>query len=361
MQVVIAPQSYAPGQAAYPAPGVLCVILYLKIFGALMFAAGLVAYPAHALAGAQNGLRIWASSVAPAIFPFIAVMPYLTCAEARSVYNRLFGKTVGFLFGLPGNTAAAIIVGLVSGSPAGAVAVARVAAAEGLTKGEAARLAGIACGVSPIYALSVMGMGLNSSVTVGWSLVFAQLTAQVITGIIFRKGFKGSAESVIDNAYREDEQSSIIDAVLAVLRVGGYMTLFSVGISLGRQIMGERISYLSVIIDLPTGLECISRLGWPVWTHAAALGFGGLCIISQNIGVLSAIGVKSSCYVVQKIVSGIVCCAAYCALNWCIPGEKSPVMTGSVGLFEVNMLVCAVFMVPVTAVFLIKQSKKHFS
>lgn len=332
----------------------------MKIFLSLLFAAALVASPGYALVGAQAGIRSWMDSVAPALLPFIAVIPYLTCDEARMIYNRIFGSAARRLFRLPGRAAAAIIIGWVAGSPAGAMAVAHVAAAEGLTNGEATRLAGLACGVSPVYALSVMGVALTGSAKTGWCFVVSQLTAQLMTGILFRKRFRGMNDRCAA-AEIEEKRGSVIGAVLAVLRVGGYMVLFSAGLSISRGMIGEAVMLISPFIDLPVGSEYYARSEMPGWISAAALGFGGLCITFQNLDILSTVGVNSKGYILQKLICGMLCGGVYWLLSARGKAINAAAVRSQPDVFEVNVLFLAAFLIPITAVFVRKLSEKHFS
>ena len=46
----------------------------------------LAAMPEVALNAAREAMASWASSVAPALFPFMALMPLLTCDDAARAY-----------------------------------------------------------------------------------------------------------------------------------------------------------------------------------------------------------------------------------------------------------------------------------
>jgi len=352
--------SYVPGQAAYPAPGVFYVLLYLKILFAFAFAGALIACPAQALEGAQAGLRLWMEAVAPALLPFAVVMPYLTCAEARRMYDRLLGRVVNLLFALPGSAASAMMTGFVAGSPAGAMAVARVATSECMSRGDAVRLAGICCGVSPVYALTVMGMTLAGSRRTGWCFVISQLLAQIVTGLIFRNAFKEMKEPV-NGVKKHASGRAMSDAVFAVLRVGGYMTIFSAGICLAATLAGDWVLEFAPAIDLPSGVARVIGKGEPGWKAAAALGFSGMCIISQNIGVLRQLGISVRAFIIQKLVCGIVCSGVYVLID---NGDVSKtVMTTveKVPVFEVSLVFFVCLVLPIAIHFFRKTSEKHFS
>ena len=163
---------------------------YGRFVLAAVFALGLLAFPAQALYATRAAIANWGLVVAPALFPFMVVLPYLTCHEACVVYQKVFGALSRRAFALPGTAASAIVTGLAAGSPAGAMAVARVARREGMTTGEAARMAGIACGLGPIYIVSGMGVALSGSAAEGWRLAISQFVALILTGVLFRAMWK---------------------------------------------------------------------------------------------------------------------------------------------------------------------------
>ena len=96
---------------------------YVKLFGALGLVFLLLTWPAEALSAAQGAMRTWAGSVGPSLFPFLALLPALTCPAARRAYARALGWLMRPLFRLPGSAAPALLIGLLAGSPAGALAV----------------------------------------------------------------------------------------------------------------------------------------------------------------------------------------------------------------------------------------------
>ena len=89
------------------------------ITGLLIFAL-LLCRPEAAANGAREAMAQWYYAVAPSLFPFMALMPLLTCPEAARAYERLLGRAMRALFRLPGAAAPAMIAGMAAGSPAGA-------------------------------------------------------------------------------------------------------------------------------------------------------------------------------------------------------------------------------------------------
>ena len=86
---------------------------HLKWLGGLAAMALLLSSPQDAARGAARAMAQWHASVAPALFPFLALMPLLTCDEAATVYELLLRRAMRALFDLPGSTAPALAVGMI--------------------------------------------------------------------------------------------------------------------------------------------------------------------------------------------------------------------------------------------------------
>ena len=257
----------------------------------------LLMYPQPAVEGAQAAMYLWYKNVAPSLFPFMALMPLITCADAMRAYEALLGGVMRGLFDLPGAAAPAFFTGMVAGSPAGAIAVRRVAARGGMNAGEARRLAGAVCGLSPAFLLSSVGAGMLGSIHYGRILAGAQLTAQILTAVLLRLLWKGKRFE--ERAERDDDPDvSARGPVQAILSVCGYMAFFGALARVARHLLGKTAGdAILCALDMPSGAKLISELPCPVETKvlviAAMAGFGGVCVLAQNIGALgqASIGV----------------------------------------------------------------------
>ena len=329
----------------------------MKVALAAAFAAGTLMVPAQALEAARNAMEVWFYSVAPALFPFAAVMPYLTSPQARHVYDKLLGGAVRRLFRLPGRCASAVVTGMLAGSPAGALATARVAAAEGLSRGQAARLAGIACGVGPVYIISGIGAALLDSARVGWQLAISQWLALVITGMLFSRAWAGEPPTETQ-APSAGEERPVQAAVMAVLKVCGYMLLFSVGIAVLGEMLGRELGLVGLVADLPSGAAALAQraVAWREPALAVGVGLGGLCIAAQNMSVLGTVGVTWGKYLAQKLTTGIVSGLVFVALTEIDIGGVALGIDGRE--YEVALLALALLMIPVLMGFLRKRNAK---
>ena len=271
----------------------------VKFWGAILILAGILVRPEAAVAGAQRAMRLWYSSVAPAMFPFLALLPVLTGPDACAAYDAAFSRIMRPLFKLPGAAAPALVIGMISGSPGGALAVRRVAAEAGLHGSEARRVALALTGLSPAYLILGVGQGLYGSIALGVRLAIIQILVQLCLLFLLR-GFKGSdGDKIISFPQNERSRGPIQSAVESVLSVCGYMVLFSSMCCVAASFVGETAgTALLLVSDLPSGVAGLAgrEISGKMLIQGAAIGFGGLCIAAQNLDALRPLGVNAGEY-----------------------------------------------------------------
>lgn len=283
---------------------------FLKPLAGLMLTALLLARPKAAAAGAVAALARWYDAVAPSVFPFLALLPLLTCEAAIRSYAALFGRLTQALFNLPGAAASALVVGMAAGTPAGAIAARRVAARSGMNRGQLQRLAAASTGFSPAFLVGGVGAGLLGSVEWGWRLTLAQALTQLTLAAALRRAWHDRTEPV-PAAVDVGEEAPVRGAVLATLTIGGYMALFgALGATL-RSVIGVGADGLLCLLDAPTGAAMIASLPVPTPEKlvrlAAVCGFGGVCAILQGLGALRGCGIRAGECFALRLAAGLLC------------------------------------------------------
>lgn len=279
---------------------------YLKPAAGLFFAAGLIIFPETVLTAAQGAMHGWYTSVAPALFPFMALMPLLTCAESVFFYERLLGRWMRPVLNLPGAAAPAIVVSMLAGSPAGAVAAVRTCSAAGMTRSELERLVLCVCGLSPAFLITGVGAAMLGDPAAGRILLRAQVASQLILLICTRGTRPDVPLPERPPAWHDD---AVRSAVQGILTVCGYMVVFSVAASvLGRFLRSEAVSAgVLALLDLPSGARKLSNLQLPyeekLLLTAFFCGLGGVCIAAQNLSVC-ANAVRTKKYLLFRTLHG---------------------------------------------------------
>ena len=271
----------------------------LKFLAALLAMCAILLRPGAAVAGAQAAMGQWVSSVAPALFPFLVLMPALTSPEACAAYEAAFARVMGPLLGLPGSAAPAVVIGMVAGSPGGAAALTRIAAQTAMPARQSRRIALAVCGLSPAYLILGVGQGLLGSAQAGVKLAGIQAAVQLSLLVLLRplgKYMKGNAPLPVSG----QAGGGIRSAVETILAVGGCMVFFSALAHVAAQLIGGRAgSLLLAVVDLPSGLPALAQRGNSL-LMGMAVGFAGLCIAAQNLDALRAIGLSPGMYLAVR-------------------------------------------------------------
>lgn len=275
----------------------------LKPIAAALFALGLLVWPETALNAAREAMATWALSVAPALFPFMALMPMLTAAECARAYEFLLGRPLRSIFGLPGRAAPALVAGMTAGSPAGALAAARI---QGLSRADRERIVCCACGLSPAFLVTGIGASMLHSAAWGRILLRSQIAAQLTLLLLTR------ASRIDETPPPAPVQDS--NPTLAILNVCGKMMLFTTAAALITRLTRSETVGLAILtlLDLPSGARAISTLPLPdaakLLLISAATGFGGLCIAAQNLSACP--GVRATRYFSMRAAAAALMTAA---------------------------------------------------
>lgn len=283
-------------------------------------------HPQASVSGARSAMLLWCTSVAPSLFPFLALLPVLTGAEARRAYQRLLGGAMRRLFDLPGSAAPAVVIGMIAGSPGGALAVRSTATGGELSSADAKRLALALTGLSPAYLVLGVGHGLLGSAALGWRLAAVQAFVQ-ITLLTCLRGIPFIEEKI--STAQLDRPGGMSAAVENVLCICGYMVVFGATAAVLADLLGALPGTLLLLAaDLPGGLARLFQTTLPCrdLLGCAAIGFGGLCIGAQNLDALRSIGVTAREYFCTRgIAAALMGCIGAVALRISpLSAEKTP-------------------------------------
>ena len=331
---------------------------HLKWLAGLAAMGLLLSNPQAATRGAARAMEQWYASVAPALFPFLALMPLLSSREALEAYEALLGRPMGACFNLPGAAVPGMIVGMVGGSPAGALMARETAARAGMSRGQLQRLAMSVAGFSPAFLVGGIGAGMLGSAALGWKLLGVQLLTQITLMLLLRRAWSGREEPV-GAVGGTGEDRPIHGAVIGVLSICGYMALFGALTGVLGEWFGTDLAIaLTCLVDVPSGASRVSQMALPrvvtLPLLAGMCGFGGICIVAQCLGALKGCGVRAREYLAVRSLAGMVS-AGYMALLQRLPSLEK------IGLIEpirekplaVGVLIASILAVPA----LIRQEK----
>lgn len=272
-------------------------------------------FPQAAANGARNAMAVWYKTVAPALFPFMVLMPVLTGSEACTVYRKLFSAVMKKLFSLQGAAAPAVLICMVAGSPGGAVAIRQLATSGALRQQDVRRLGFAMCGLSPAYLILGIGQGLYGSIAMGWKLAAVQAGIQLM--LLFLSRYAPTGDGEIGAGEIPKVSWGMSTTVESMLSVCGYMVFSGAIGGVLADLLGRRIGGLLLLAaDLPGGSALLaeSHAGEKMILQCAALGFCGLCIAFQNMDILKKIGVSWKTYLCGRMMAMLIFAGAGCFL-----------------------------------------------
>ena len=289
----------------------------MKLILSAVFSAYLLAFPSRALSAAREAMALWANAVAPALFPFMALLPTLSGEQARSAYARAAGRVMRALFRLPPEAASSVVVGWIAGSPAGAMAVARAHRAGALDSRDALIAGVLASGCGPVFVVSTVGAAMFQSAAVGARLLASMWASVFLTGMLLSRLLPaGRRETLPMEIADEAPPSPVREAVLGTASICGWMILF-------RVIADALPAPLQPFLEVSSG--CAAAAGRASEPLAAFLcGFGGVCAMCQNLSALSACGVRAIDFAAGKLAAGALSAAVYCACEGLFTGFSCP-------------------------------------
>ena len=276
----------------------------LPLFFILLFI--LLLFPETAAAGSKSGLILWATVLVPSLLPFSILTSLIRRYMAGKPYHYLL-----------------LAAGILSGYPIGAKIAGELYLDGSLTYKKALFFAGFANNPSPMFVLFFVG-GNALHLASGKYLFY---------GLVPLSSFLGSLcfTLSVPRAPRHSDKrpcpktasgkqlpfSKIIDAeisdsALLLIKIGGYIMLFSILASLMREL--PLIPYyaklfLGNILEITTGNAMMSEAPLPhnikIILSLAATSFGGLSAAAQTNSVLQNTGLSLFHYLIMKFLGGL--------------------------------------------------------
>lgn len=325
------------------------VIIYLKkYFFTIVFSIfiiSLLAFSQNNIQAAKSGLLLWSEAVIPSLLPFFIASNLLCKTNIISICGKYLGKLMRPLFNLPGESAIALLIGIISGYPVGAKIVCELLDNNSITKEEAERLTAFCNNSGPLFIVGTVGISLFSNKSIGILLLVTHILASISVGIIYKywspntlnkknknviastTKYNFNTQNITFRNLGETIGSSIISSINSILLVGGFIVLFSVVLSILKSAnifsylvkfdmllnlpIGFFESIFSGILELTNGLKALSILNFnnenfKIIMSAFLLGLGGISVLLQVFSIISQKKLSIKTYLIGKILQAIL-------------------------------------------------------
>jgi sporulation integral membrane protein YlbJ len=303
-------------------------ILVIVVF----FMTALIIFPDRYIKSCYSGLILFATAVMPSLLPFFFLTQLLTITGVLNDLSSKASKLTLPLFRCGGLSLYAYLMSIISGYPVGSRIVYDLYSNGLISKGESTRISLLASTSGPLFVIGAVGIGMFNNKLYGFVMYISHILSSVITAIIFR--FLGDEPKTFSPLNKQNISpnflyDSIYNAVLSVLLVGGFVSIFYVFSEVLQDFKilyplkkmfefllipfnadSQTASALSLgVIETTMGSKALSTLNNKALSASLStflISFGGLSIIMQSLIYLQRAGVKPLVFLIGKICQAII-------------------------------------------------------
>ena len=292
----------------------------------------LLRYPANMISASAAAIQLWLTRVFPSLFPFLVscnILLYIGAAERMGFFLRPLTKLV---FGLDGIAAFPFFCSILSGYPTGAKITASLYQKKMISLSDAEHILVFSSTPGPLFLIGTIGAGFFSMPFFGYLLLVSSFFGAVLTGVLFRFRKKNTSHinhnAIItqpDFPLFETLSLSVYDAVQTILLIGGYLIFFAAFSEALVQagffrFISDSIRFLPLsaksvqgsfcgILEMTNGAYLLSQAGDPLRMRLTIVSFlvsfGGLSILGQTLGLLSAVPINKKSYLQGKFCNAL--------------------------------------------------------
>ena len=292
----------------------------LKGFGIVLLFLIMLVSPKAVFAGASEGLLLWFQIILPTLFPFLLVTNLLLVTGNMHLINAAFGTFLTHVFGVSPNGSFAVVTGFLCGYPMGAKTAADLTEAGYISPEEGRYLLSFCNNSSPVFILNYVVWKTLEQVALLLPTLVILMLSPVLVSFFTRNRFlhkqgtfcnlkqNGSAK----NAWSfQDIDNCIMDSFETLVKVGGYIILFSVLLTLFESLPVDipGISALLPLLEVTSGLNLLREMRLPLrLLYPAVLGltsFGGFCAAAQTQCMVQKAGFPILPYLTQKLAAAV--------------------------------------------------------
>ena len=286
----------------------------------------MLSFPSEVFEGAKSGLLLWFLTVLPTLFPFLLISRLLLDSCACSLLNKLLAPVISRLFGISAQGSFAFIVGFLCGYPMGAKITADLFHARQISKAEASYLLSFCNNTSPAFLIHYIVLGYFQNPRLIFPSVLILYGTPILLTFFFRikKHFASNTTDITSPFTISKIPSCSLDFCLmdsseAIVKIGGYIILFSVILNLLQKLPLSHPFYqlfLLPSLELTNGCALLNKtitaqtipLSFPIY-YSLCMGhtaFGGWCALFQTGSMINGSGLSLNSYARKKLVTALV-------------------------------------------------------
>ncbi len=306
---------------------------FLMKLSVIFFFICMLLFPRVVLSGAGKGLLLWYTSVLPTLLPFIIVSGLLIRTQAVHLIVRVTGPLLRRLFCVSDYGTFAIVTGFLCGYPMGSKGIADLLKEGHITLPEAQYLLSFCNNASPIFIISFIVLQNLKNETLLVPALVILLLSPILCSFLFRRAYAGKrtsghemlpAREIVPAHERVPAHEAspasgslidtcIMDSIEIIVKVGGYIMLFSILLSLAERMPFQSNIFCYMVLpslEITNGVSmlCKSRLTEPVTFLLTMMcsSFGGFCAVAQTNCMLEGTSLSIRDYMTKKLITAMV-------------------------------------------------------
>lgn len=292
----------------------------------------LMLFPAKALSATTHALILWSGSVVPALLPLMILSRFLITSDSVYFFLKPFSFLGKHLFSLTPFGSYALLIGFLCGYPMGVKTLSDLQKSQLISQDESFYLAGFINQISPGFLITYICTRLLHQSDMILPYVLIIYGASLTYGLMFKPNcIFSNSFSISDPHYRDKTKKTsdrpslfslldvtIEESITQILKIGGYMVLFSIfssSICCIPVIPDFVKAILSAFLEISYGAEQLYSLSLSPFIKylllTIFLAFGGLCSAFQSSSYLFEIGLSMKKYIKTKAMISVIALVFY--------------------------------------------------
>lgn len=288
-------------------------MLAVSIF---IYMLSIVTSPEVPVQGAKEAVDTCLKTIVPSLFPVFVLNNILIKSGTVTCFCNRYLKWFSYIFKLPPASAAAIILGIVSGYPVGIKVAGDLYENRDINLNQYKHLSAFCANAGPAFITGAVGIGMFHSARIGLLLLTIHIISSFVVGILFCLLPKSSVTQTktqpvlkrqpISSVFTDSVESSI----KTVAYICGYIIFFGTLTAYLQNILRYlpeiASSVITGFIEMTNGVITTSSSALPLNTKLTAvsgiIGWGGICVHAQSLSFLKY---KKS-YFLGKAMQGVI-------------------------------------------------------
>lgn len=289
-------------------------ILRFTKLSLLLFFFLLLCFPQITIKGGKEGLLLWYSTIVPVLLPFVILSNTLISIQGIHYFSYLFYPLYKIFPTLLPCLSSLFTIGLFCGYPMGAKMIDDFIATGQMTKRQGYFFLCICNHASPMFLIGYVKTAILKN-TISLPLLLLSIYSPVLIflllGILINPSLFFTCKPITSSpkAPFQNEMDIMTNSFSVILKVGGYIILFSILSQFLSQLPFQHTllkSFLIGISEVTTGIRYIGALTIPAKEKTAFIGalstFGGISSIAQTKSVFVHSKLSIFPYIVAKTI-----------------------------------------------------------